>query len=122
MRQQSKEWGSDFDYTEAVFTISHDAPPNAPSKVTAKSRFHCTRDVISITWKDNSTNETGFEIRNNTVSTIVRVGPNVTRAAWSMSTLDMNVPQCFNVRAVGKVGASDWRPGLIVNVVTPVCV
>ncbi|MEU9292052.1 fibronectin type III domain-containing protein [Streptomyces sp. NPDC048275] len=116
-----------YDKVTASFTVTHTigadvGRPNEPSGVIAEvlpTRGLCAvfgancRKTVTVTWQDNASNETGYEIRNTEIretqpQTTVRLAPNTTKFSWS--DLDPKVKHCFQVRAVGDRGPSDWTP------------
>jgi plastocyanin len=78
-------------------------PVNAPSNLQATVP---STSEIDLTWTDNSTNETGFQVERRTVSgayeLVDTVGPNVTSA--SVPGLDAGSLSIFRVRATGAPG------------------
>jgi hypothetical protein len=94
-------------------TIVLPTPPAAPSNLTgAAVRIPGSNflDAVTLTWADNSGNETGFQIQrsfspNFTNANTYNVGANVT-------TFNQNVSRTFNyyyrVRAVNAAGNSAW--------------
>ncbi len=81
-------------------------PPAAPSNLAA---VPTSPTVIALSWIDNASDETGFEIWRSTTgatgtySLLSNVVANVTNA--NDSGLDPVVPYCYEVRAVGAVNA-----------------
>ncbi len=97
-------------------------PPAAPSGLTATAfRFNNNNDRVTLTWTDNSNNETGFTIQRATNSAFSAglvtstVGANITTFTTG------NVPRFttfwFRVAATNASGASDWSN--VVSVTTP---
>ncbi|CAM5468350.1 hypothetical protein [Streptomyces avidinii] len=91
--------------------------PREPSNVVASvvpNRLLCAafevecKKSVALEWVDNATNETRYEVRNANLEKIVSLPPNTTRHVWS--GLDRTVKQCFQVRAVGDRGPSEWTP------------
>jgi hypothetical protein len=87
-------------------------PPVAPTSV----RANASR-IISLTWRDNSSNETGFEIERcvgpvcTNFALLGSVGPNVT--TYKDSAIIKRTTYRYRVRAVNQAGASGYS-----NIVT----
>ncbi|MFJ8504896.1 hypothetical protein [Streptomyces avermitilis] len=99
------------DFVKANFRITHRVGPdigrpNAPSNVVA-SRVPGNSHKIAIQWADNATNETGYEIRNTTINQTGSLAPNTTETTWYQPIV---FKECFQVRALGAAGPSDWTP------------
>jgi Fibronectin type III domain len=77
--------------------------PAAPSNLTATA---VDQHDIKVTWHDNSSNETGFEINNGVTSR--NVGANSTTYTWG--GLAAGTYMCFRVRAYNSAGDSSWDP------------
>jgi predicted outer membrane repeat protein len=78
------------------------APDNLQVSTTA------SQDV-QLTWRDNATNETGFEIYEGSNYWATVPSPNIT--AFTISGLEPNSYHCFKVRAINSAGSSpfsDW--------------
>ena len=90
----------------ATTPIPQAPPPAAPSNLAA---VPTSPTVIALSWIDNASDETGFEIWRSTTgatgtySLLSSVVANVTNA--NDSGLDPVVPYCYKVRAVGAVNA-----------------
>ncbi len=92
-------------------------PPDAPSGVTATDNANGT---ATVSWSDNSSNETGFELerqkmRKNgswTLATTLAAGANVTQITDASGTGTFR----YRVRAVNAVGASAWTGWVQVDV------
>jgi Calcineurin-like phosphoesterase/Bacterial Ig domain/Purple acid Phosphatase, N-terminal domain len=82
-------------------------PPAAPTGLTATA---VSKSQINLTWTDNASDETGFEIQrslnNNTFSQIAVTGPNV--VAYSDTGLAGNKTHYYRVRAVNGGSQSAW--------------
>ena len=98
---------SPFTATACATTPTPQAPPPAaPSNLAA---VPTSPTVIALSWIDNASDETGFEIWRSTTgatgtySLLSNVVANVTNA--NDSGLDPVVPYCYEVRAVGAVNA-----------------
>lgn len=99
-----------FDSVEATFTVKNGVQPSDPNHVVATRvfrRLYAGRTAL-IHWQDMSNNETGYEIRNSTTGTVNRVGPNITEFEWH--GLNPRIDHCFQVRAIGEFGTSNWSP------------
>lgn len=77
--------------------------PAAPSNLTATA---VDQHDIKLTWHDNSSNETGFEINNGVTSR--NTGPNSTTYTWG--SLAPGTYMCFKIRAYNSAGDSPWDP------------
>jgi hypothetical protein len=90
-----------------VTITSNDPAPAAPSLLTGVA---VTGGRIDLSWKDNSTSETGFVLEwsldNLTWSSLGSVGPDM--RAFSKSGLARNTNYWFRVRAVAGTYASAW--------------
>ena len=83
-------------------------PPNAPSGLATGS---ATSSSLTLTWTDNSSNETGFKIEYSASSMvpftqIATVGPNVT--TYVVTGLSASTVYRFRVRAYNTAGDSDY--------------
>lgn len=83
-------------------------PPLSPSGLTVKA---ASNTQIDITWKDNSSNESGFKIEQKlnsalTFTQIGTVGPNVT--SYSSTGLNANTKYTYRVRAYNATGNSSY--------------
>jgi|KBSMisStaDraftv2_1062788.scaffolds.fasta_scaffold433162_1 hypothetical protein len=70
---------------------------------------------VNLTWRDNSTNEKGFNIQRKlfaepvtAYSNIATTGPNT--AAFIDSTVQVGVVYCYRVNAFNDSGISPWSP------------
>jgi titin len=83
------------------------APPVAPGNLTAKTSG---KRGISLSWTDNSSNETGFKIDRGTdgvtFSQIATVGANV--ASYKNNGLTSGVTYYYRVRATSGAGDSAY--------------
>ncbi len=91
-------------------------PPAAPSGLIAS---HIDYESATLVWKDNATNEIGFElIRNFTgETTLVQVDIPSGTTSYTDTTLDMNTSYQYKIRALNEDGTSAWSN--IITVVTP---
>jgi hypothetical protein len=88
--------------------------PAAPSNLRASQ---VTRMEITVTWQDNSDDETGFRVYLAGTDVVARVGANVTRA--TLNNLTCNVQYQYTVRAVNAAGES--TPSNAIDVTTAKC-
>jgi hypothetical protein len=70
---------------------------------------------VNLTWRDNSTNEKGFNIQRklflepaSAYATIATTGPNT--AAYIDTTVQVGVVYCYRVNAFNDSGVSPWSP------------
>ncbi|UFQ99910.1 hypothetical protein KBP30_01155 [Streptomyces sp. Go40/10] len=88
-------------------TVSNNAgAPPEPSHVVAH-RLPGRSGTIVVDWIDEATNETGYEVRDTGTGQIARLGPNRTETVFNQPIVNRT---CFQVRAVGASGASEWTP------------
>ena len=88
--------------------------PPAPSNLRVTQ---VTQTEITVTWQDNSDNETGFRVYLAGTDVVGRAGPNVTRAV--LGNLTCNVQYQYTVRAVNAAGES--VPSNAIDVTTAKC-
>ena len=89
-------------------TVVGGQPPAAPSNILATALAY---NKIGLTWTDNSTNETGFEVWRSTsattgYTTIGTVGTGVT--SYIDSTLSANTKYYYELRAINQYGSSSF--------------
>ncbi|MFE1555257.1 hypothetical protein ACFW6V_09720 [Streptomyces sp. NPDC058734] len=60
-----------------------------------------------VEWSDQAADEKWYEISDSTLGQIKKVTANSTSLTWTGLPVDK---QCFQVRAVNFVGASEWTP------------
>ncbi|HSA95110.1 MAG TPA: hypothetical protein VLJ16_03610, partial [Acidobacteriota bacterium] len=96
-----------------VATVAVPAPPAAPSNVVATGTVVSNnRSRINLTWTDNATNETGFDIQMATDAAFTQnliaatVGANVT--TFQSANLRRGVVYYIRIRAAGTNSASAW--------------
>jgi hypothetical protein len=94
--------------TFVTFTVTAPATgmssaPAAPSDLTVTA---VDPNDIRLNWKDNSNNETGFEINNGVISK--EAGANNTTYNWG--GLAQRTYMCFKIRAYNSAGDSAWEP------------
>ncbi len=92
-------------------TLAAPTPPAAPTGLTTEV---LSTNAIKLTWNDNSSNETGFEIwrssgdkTNNRKIATVDAG-NTSSLTFTDSTLFANITYYYKVRAIGLGGASAY--------------
>jgi predicted phage tail protein len=102
-------WGSAY-ATSATVSVT---PPLAPSNLAASAVVGCTNTcaVVTLTWTDNSTNESGFELQRATNATFT-TGLNTWNSGINTTSSSRNVNRnrdyWFRIRAVGNAGPSAW--------------
>ncbi|MEV4416669.1 fibronectin type III domain-containing protein [Catellatospora sp. NPDC049609] len=79
------------------------AAPAAPSNQQSTA---LSASQIRVIWQDNSSNETGFEVTDGSVTWTV--GANTTRFVNSL--LASKTTKCYRVRAYNLGGKSAWTP------------
>src|SRR5207245_225331 len=83
-----------------------DTPPAAPSNLVATAAANGTQ--VNLTWSDNSTNETGFNVYQSTDGVnyvlLTRVGAGSTAYSWTGASPGTNYS--FQVTAVNTAGES----------------
>ena len=121
--------GNNYDYRVAAISaggqstfsntasVTLSAPPAAPSLLTVVTAISSKRNAnATLTWRDNSTNESGFTIQWCTNSTFtgpnlvtVTVGANSTATAtYTTGNLIRNTPFYFRIKADNGAGSSAW--------------
>jgi hypothetical protein len=89
------------------------APPTAPAVPTALLATAASPSQVNLTWTDNSSNETGFEIDRSTTgnsgpfSLLATVAAGV--VSYGDASLSAATEYCYRVRAVNGVGASAYE-------------
>jgi predicted phage tail protein len=103
--------------TVSITVLGAPAPPSnlAGSAVTAGA----TTDRVTLTWSDNSNNETGFRVQRSTSPNFGNT--NAYTVAANVTTFSQNVARhvtyYYRVRALGTSGNSGWSN--VVIIVTP---
>jgi FtsP/CotA-like multicopper oxidase with cupredoxin domain len=83
--------------------------PTAPSNLVVTAAKDIENYIVTMTWRDNSTNESGFQIQWATNADFTTgVGSYTTLATSYITTLAPNT-YYFRVRATNAVGPSRWR-------------
>jgi len=90
---------------DAFFNVTRPSVPAAPSNLTAVA---ANSSSIRLGWRDNSGNESGFEISNGVTSNYAPA--NSTHYTWS--GLAPNTYMCFRIRAYNSSGRSSWDPNV----------
>ncbi|MDN5205237.1 fibronectin type III domain-containing protein [Fulvivirgaceae bacterium BMA10] len=94
--------------TDGGTTLTVNNPPSAPSSLSASSTSMTT---IDLSWTDNSSNETGFEIERSTVSgsgytLITTTNSDIT--SFTDSGLTAGTTYYYQIRAINGVGQSTY--------------
>ncbi len=118
-----------FDVAQADFTVTQgvgidEGQPTEPSHMVARRihllcipRVPCHKtDEAKVEWVDEANNETGYEVRRTRIDAAgnisteqpVRLPSNAT--TFTSVDLDRNSKYCYQVRAVGTGGRSDFTP------------
>jgi hypothetical protein len=93
-------------FLPAPFDVTQgQAPPAAPTNLAATP---AGTSGIRLTWRDNSSNESGFEISNGVSSKTL--GANSTSYTWG--GLAPGTYMCFRIRAYNSAGNSSWDPNV----------
>jgi len=79
-------------------------PPTAPANLTVET---LSATSIRFTWVDNSDNESGFQIWDQ--SSLINVGPN--QRSFTATNLPSHIWTCYAVRSWNAVGSSTYTPG-----------
>jgi hypothetical protein len=100
------------------------APPTPPASPTELSATANGATQVNLTWTDNSTDETGFEIERSTSGSGGPFSPLVTVAANAVSYpdngLSATTEYCYRVRAVNGAGSSSFDgPACATTTATP---
>jgi hypothetical protein len=100
------------------------APPVAPSNVGATVAKSGNRNAkVTLTWRDNATDETGYVIERVTNDTFTAnlitstVATNTT--TYQTGNLTRNTPYYFRIRAINGVGQSAWVNAVPFPIQTP---
>jgi len=93
----------------APFNIAPPTPPAAPSDLGVAST---SSSVLTLSWTDNSDNETGFEIERSTTGSGGLFTLLTTTAAGAVTNINSGLTPvteyCYRVRAVNGAGQSDY--------------
>lgn len=91
-------------------------PPQAPSNLEGEPRS----SSVTLTWKDNASNESGFEVERSTDGTtwaqIAVPGPDTT--GFVDMDVARNTTYHYRVRAANNVAPSDWAGPIVVTTIT----
>jgi fibronectin type 3 domain-containing protein len=103
-------------------SVSLSSPPAAPSGLTARAaRTKGLTDTVTLAWRDNANNETGFTIQRATNNTFTAGLNTSTVAANTITTQQTGLARgtiyWYRIRAVNLSGASAWSN--VVIVITP---
>ena len=96
--------------------------PADPSNVAATAARQGNNERVTVTWTDNSNNESGFEIQGATDSNFANVVFNGSVGANVKTITTGNLPRVtyyFRVRAVNVVGQSAWVNANSANPIPP---
>jgi hypothetical protein len=101
--------GADYSWVgPAPFNLSF-TPPAAPDELGANA---ASSSQINLTWSDNSSNESGFEIERSTTGSGGPFLPLTTRPAnstsYSDAELSASTQYCYRIRAVNAAGGSSY--------------
>jgi FtsP/CotA-like multicopper oxidase with cupredoxin domain len=99
---------SDYSNTSSVYVPF---PPAAPSGLTAVAVRQGNNERVTLTWTDNSNNETSFEIQRATNSTFTQGLVTSTAGANTTTFTTGNIARVtyyFRIRAVNVAGSSAW--------------
>jgi len=94
-----------------TFTVTAPGPGTGASAPAAPSNLAVTAvdpHDIKLTWRDNSSDEAGFEINNGVVSR--NAGANNTTYTWG--GLAPGTYMCFKIRSYNNAGSSAWEPNV----------
>jgi FtsP/CotA-like multicopper oxidase with cupredoxin domain len=118
----NSEGTSAYSNTASVTTL---APPAAPSLVNATAEIASKRNAkVTITWRDNANNESGFTIERSTNATftgtnVVTVNVNANVTTYTTGNVLRNTPYYFRIRANNGAGSSVWVNATPFPITTP---
>ena len=100
------------------------APPVAPSNIAATAAESGNRNAkVTLTWRDNATDETGYVIERATNDTftanLVTSQVNANTTTYQTGNLTRNTPYYFRIRAINGVGQSAWVNAVPFPIKTP---
>ena len=105
-----------------VVAIAAQTAPAAPSNFTVTAVVSGKVAVVTLNWKDNSNNETGFTIQRATNSTFTN-GVNTLSLAANTVTRSENLTRAsryyYRLQAVNGVGTSAWVSASPLPIITP---
>ncbi len=104
VRARTTSRASPYSNQVLVTTPAAGPPPKAPSNLSAET---LSSDRVRLTWRDNATNESGFEVEVRTSGGFRRVArPDINAMSTTISGLQPYTTHTFRLRAVGATGAS----------------
>ncbi len=89
-------------------TTTPDVPPQAPDSLEAVA---VSFDTVALSWRDNSGNETGFEIERKASGEMAWTVMDTTAAdstAWRDTTVAASTAYRYQLRACNEIGCSQW--------------
>ena len=94
-----------------TINITAGAAPAAPSNLTASAPSSGSGSRVNLAWRDNSANETGFEVERSTSATsgftrIATLGANAT--TFADAAAPRKTTEFYRIRAVNNTGASGY--------------
>jgi hypothetical protein len=115
VRAQGTTQDSAYSTAISATTLSSDPVPAAPSNLSATA---LSNTQVSLTWTDNSSNETGFELKRATDSgftqNVVWTG-GISGPSYSDGGLTAGTTYYYKVRAEGAAGKSAYSPAVSVT-------
>jgi hypothetical protein len=125
-RLRANNASGDSAYSNEANATTQAPPPTVPAAPSNMTATATSSTQVSLSWTDNSNNETGFKLEGKTGATgnwtqIALVGANVT--SWNGSGLTPNTQYFFRVRATNAAGDSAYsneggtttKPALLVG-------
>lgn len=112
-------------YITLTLPINLTSLPIAPSGLTATAEAPNKRNAkVTLVWKDNSSDETGFTIERSTNSTftapnLVSVDVPANTTTYTTGNLIRNTPYYFRIRALNGAGPSVWVDATPLPITTP---
>lgn len=113
-------------FTEDVQPVvtTQPAAPTIPAAPDAVATSDATQSAIMITWRDNSDDETGFDLQhsndNVTFEDLPDVGADV--HSFFLTGLQSDTLKYFRVRAYNAAGASDWTQPVAGRTLPPIII
>jgi titin len=97
-------------YSNSAFATTLNAPPNAPSNLTASRSGAVKAQRIDLSWSDNSSNETNFLIDRATTNTftanVVTYSVPANTVSFSDTAIARSTTYYYRIRAINSVGSS----------------